>query len=54
MDYCIVLAVRMAEKINGSWPVRFRGLPHAGGGVAPEEYGRTALIFPGMNGSFGK
>jgi pimeloyl-ACP methyl ester carboxylesterase len=49
-----VLAVRMAEKINGSWLVRFRGLPHAGGGVAPEEYGRTALFFLGTNGSFGK
>lgn len=49
-----VLSVRMAGKINGSWLVRFKGLPHAGGGVAPEEYGRTALFFLGTNESFGQ
>ncbi|MDO9034089.1 MAG: hypothetical protein Q7U51_02665 [Methanoregula sp.] len=49
-----VLSVRMAEKINSSWLVRFRGLPHAGGGVAPEEYGRTTLFFLGTNESFGQ
>jgi pimeloyl-ACP methyl ester carboxylesterase len=49
-----VLSVRMAEKINGSWLVRFRGLPHAGGGVAPEEYGRIALHFLATNESFGQ
>ena len=50
----VVLSVRMAEKINSSWLVRFRSLPHAGGGVAPEEYGRTTLFFLGTNESFGK
>jgi pimeloyl-ACP methyl ester carboxylesterase len=46
-----VLSVRMAERINGSWLVRFRGLPHAGGGVAPVDYGRTALFFLATNES---
>ncbi|NMB80040.1 MAG: alpha/beta hydrolase [Methanomicrobiales archaeon] len=46
-----ILSVRMAGQINSSWLVRFRGLPHAGGGVAPAEYGRTALLFLGTGES---
>ncbi len=46
------LSYRMAGAINGSWLVRFRGLPHAGGDVAPAEYGRTAVHFLAANGSW--
>jgi pimeloyl-ACP methyl ester carboxylesterase len=46
------LSYEMAGAINGSWLVRFRGLPHAGGDVAPAEYGRTAVHFLAANGSW--
>jgi pimeloyl-ACP methyl ester carboxylesterase len=45
------ISVRMAGQINGSWLVRFRGLPHAGSDYAPVEYGETALAFLGTNES---
>jgi len=39
------VAVRMAGQINGSWLVRFKGLPHVGSHYAPDEYGKNALMF---------
>lgn len=45
------ISVRMAGQINGSWLVRFKGLPHAGSAYAPVEYGENALAFLGTNES---
>ena len=46
-----VISVRMAGQINGSWLVRFKGLPHAGSDYAPVEYGENALAFLSTNES---
>jgi len=46
-----VLSYQMAGQINGSWLVRFEGLPHAGGDLAPVAYGRTAVHFLEMDTS---
>ena len=46
-----VLSYQMAGQINGSWLVRFEGLPHAGGDRAPVTYGETAVHFLRMDGS---
>ncbi|WP_321506680.1 alpha/beta hydrolase [uncultured Methanoregula sp.] len=45
------ISVRMAGQINGSWVVRFKGLPHVGSKYAPVQYGENALDFLGMNES---
>ena len=45
------VSVRMAGQINGSWLVRFKGLPHVGSHYAPVEYGENALAFLGMDES---
>jgi pimeloyl-ACP methyl ester carboxylesterase len=45
------VSVRMAGQINGSWLVRFRGVPHAGSSFAPVQYGENALDFLGMDES---
>ena len=45
------ISVRMAGQINGSWLVRFKGLPHVGSHYAPVEYGENALAFLGTNES---
>jgi pimeloyl-ACP methyl ester carboxylesterase len=45
------VSARMAGQINGSWLVRFRGIPHAGEAYAPVEYGQSVLNFLGMNES---
>jgi pimeloyl-ACP methyl ester carboxylesterase len=45
------VAVRMAGQIDGSWLVRFKGLPHVGSHYAPEEYGTNALAFLGTDES---
>jgi len=45
------ISVRMAGQINGSWVVRFKGLPHFGSKYAPVQYGENALDFLGMNES---
>jgi len=45
------VSVRMAGQINGSWLVRFKGLPHVGSHYAPVEYGENALSFLGMDES---
>ena len=39
------ISVQMAGQINGSWLVRFKGLPHAGSKYAPVQYGENALYF---------
>jgi pimeloyl-ACP methyl ester carboxylesterase len=46
-----LVSVRMAGQINGSWLVRFKGLPHVGSHYAPVEYGENALTFLGMDES---
>lgn len=45
------VAARMAGQIDGSWLVRFKGLPHVGSHYAPVEYGKNALAFLGMDQS---
>jgi pimeloyl-ACP methyl ester carboxylesterase len=45
------VSVRMAGQINGSWLVRFKGLPHVGSHYAPVEYGENALYFLGQDES---
>ena len=45
------ISVRMAGQINGSWLVRFKGLPHVGSHYAPVEYGENALTFLCMDES---
>ncbi|MDD4652658.1 MAG: alpha/beta hydrolase [Methanothrix sp.] len=45
------VSVQMAGQINGSWLVRFKGLPHVGSHYAPIEYGENALTFLGMDQS---
>lgn len=45
------ISVKMAGQINGSWVVRFKGVPHFGSKYAPVQYGKNALDFLGMNES---
>lgn len=45
------VAAQMAGQIDGSWLVRFKGLPHVGSHYAPVEYGKNALDFLGMDQS---
>jgi len=45
------ISVRMAGQINGSWLVRFKGIPHFGSNSAPVQYGENALFFLGTNES---
>jgi pimeloyl-ACP methyl ester carboxylesterase len=45
------VSVRMVGQINGSWLVRFKGLPHVGSHYAPVEYGENALNFLGTDES---
>ncbi len=45
------VAVQIAGQINGSWLVRFKGLPHDGSLYAPVEYGENALNFISMDES---
>jgi pimeloyl-ACP methyl ester carboxylesterase len=45
------VAANMTRQINGSWLVRFKGLPHIGSQKAPVEYGMNGLDFLGMNES---
>jgi pimeloyl-ACP methyl ester carboxylesterase len=45
------VSVQMAGQIEGSWLVRFKGLPHVGSHYAPIEYGENALTFLGMDES---
>jgi hypothetical protein len=39
----------MAGQINGSWLVRFKGLPNDGSNYALVEYGENTLAFLGMD-----
>lgn len=43
------VTVQIAGQINGSWLVRFKGLPHVGSHYAPVQYRENALDFLGMN-----
>jgi pimeloyl-ACP methyl ester carboxylesterase len=45
------VSVQIAGQINGSWLVRFKGLPHVGSHYAPIEYGKNALTFLSMDES---
>ncbi|MCX6696893.1 MAG: alpha/beta hydrolase [Methanoregula sp.] len=45
------VAAQMVTQINGSWLVRFKGLPHIGSQKAPVEYGENALSFFSNNES---
>ena len=43
------VAVEIAGQIDGSWLVRFKGIPHAGSFYAPVEYGEITTTFLEMN-----
>jgi len=43
------VSLQIAGQINGSWLVRFKGLPHTGYHQAPYQYGQNALNFLEMN-----
>ncbi|WOF16908.1 alpha/beta fold hydrolase [Methanoplanus sp. FWC-SCC4] len=45
------VAVDIADKIDGSWLVRFKGIPHVGSSYAPEEYGQIVTTFLEMDES---
>jgi pimeloyl-ACP methyl ester carboxylesterase len=45
------VTVQMAGQINGSWLVRYKGLPHAASHYAPVDYANNALAFFGGNES---
>lgn len=45
------VSARMAGQINGSWLVRFNGLPHIGNRNAPVQYGENAVYFLSTNES---
>jgi pimeloyl-ACP methyl ester carboxylesterase len=45
------VSVQIAGQINGSWLVRFKGIPHAGSMYAPVEYGQSVVTFLGMDES---
>ena len=45
------VTVQIAGQINGSWLVRFKGLPHFGSKYAPVQYGENALDFLSMDES---
>ncbi len=47
------VSVRIAGEIDGSWLLRFKGIPHAGYHYAPVEYGESVLFFLGMDESPG-
>ncbi|WP_372959491.1 hypothetical protein [Methanoregula sp.] len=43
------IQVKIAGQINGSWVLRFKGVPHFGSRYAPGEYGKNTQDFLGMN-----
>lgn len=45
------VSLQIAGQINGSWLIRFKGLPHTGYHQAPAQYGQNALNFLEMNES---
>ena len=45
------VAVDIADQIDGSWLVRFKGIPHAGSSYAPVEYGTIVTTFLEMDES---
>jgi len=44
-------AIEIVDQINGSWFVRFKGIPHAGSCYAPVEYGNIVTVFLEMDES---
>ncbi|NLV25630.1 MAG: alpha/beta hydrolase [Methanomicrobiales archaeon] len=46
-----ILSLQIAGQINGSWLVRFKGLPHTGYHKEPVLYGQNALNFLEINES---
>ncbi|MDO9539778.1 MAG: alpha/beta hydrolase [Methanocalculus sp.] len=45
------VSIRIAGEIDGSWLLRFKGIPHAGFHYAPVEYGESVLFFLGLGES---
>jgi len=45
------VAVDIADQIDGSWLVRFKGIPHTGSFYAPVEYGNIVTVFLEMDES---
>lgn len=45
------VAVDIADQINGSGLVRFKGIPHAGSSYAPVEYAEIVTTFLEMDES---
>lgn len=45
------VSVQIAGRINGSWLMRFIGIPHSGQSYAPVQYAEGVLNFLGMNES---
>jgi pimeloyl-ACP methyl ester carboxylesterase len=45
------VAVDIADQIDGSWLVRYKGIPHAGSCYAPVEYGTIVTTFLEMDES---
>ena len=42
------VSLQMAGQVNGSWVVRFKGIPHEGEKYAPNQYGQSILNFLAM------
>ncbi|KAF1074931.1 alpha/beta fold hydrolase [Methanogenium sp. MK-MG] len=45
------VALEIANQIDGSWLVRYKGIPHAGSSYAPVEYGNVVTTFLEMDES---
>lgn len=45
------VAVEIAGQIDGSWLIRYKGIPHAGSSYAPVEYGTIVTTFLEMDES---
>jgi len=45
------VALDIADQIDGSWLVRYKGIPHAGSSYAPVEYGTIVTTFLEMDES---
>ena len=41
----VPVALEIADQIEGSWFVRFRGIPHVGSAYAPGEYAGVVATF---------
>ncbi len=45
------VSLQMAGQVNGSWVLRFKGVPHEGEKYAPVKYAGSILNFFAMNES---